>query len=117
MPVLMDMSNRTHALNWSNRQTYGNAAQTDQNTPRHWLPRKCFNCGKPGHLAAQCHAPKKTQINLVIDKPEDMANVQMALTPDGILDNALTMFDKLPDHLKDNFVQRYEGQLQNFQGV
>jgi hypothetical protein len=41
---------------------------------------------------------------VVIDKPEDMANVQAALTPDGILDNALAMFDRLPDQLKDDFV-------------
>jgi len=41
----------------------------------------------------------------------------MALTPDGILNNALTMFDRLPDHLKDEFIQKYEGELQDFQGV
>jgi hypothetical protein len=113
----MDTSNRARALNWRNRQTHGNAAQVDQAPPRQWPPRKCFNCDKPGHLAAQCRVPKKTQINSVIDEPEDMMNVQTALTPDGILDNALAMFDKLPDHLKDDFVQRYEGQSQNFQGV
>jgi hypothetical protein len=117
MPVPMDTSNCTRALNWRNHQTYGNAAQMDQTPPRQWPPRKCFNCDKPGHLAAQCCVPKKTQINSVIDEPEDMTSVQTALTPDGILDNALAMFDKLPDHLKDDFIQRYEGQLQNFQDV
>ena len=89
----------------------------DQIPPKQWPPRKCYNCDKPGHLAVQCRVPKKTQINSVIDEPEDMANVQTALTPDGILDNALAMFDKLPDHLKDDFVQRYKGQSQNFQDV
>jgi hypothetical protein len=54
---------------------------------------------------------------LVIDEPEDMASVQQALTPDSILDNALTMFDCLPDQLKDDFIQKYEGESQNFQGV
>jgi hypothetical protein len=52
-----------------------------------------------------------------MDELEDMANVQKALTPDGILDNALTMFDQLPDQLKDDFIQKYEGEPQNFQGV
>ena len=46
-----------------------------------------------------------------------MVSVQQALTPDSILDNALTMFNQLPDQLKDNFIQKYEGESQNFQGV
>jgi hypothetical protein len=46
-----------------------------------------------------------------------MVNIQQALTPDGILNNALTMFDQLPDQLKDDFIQKYEGESQNFQGV
>jgi hypothetical protein len=106
MPVLMDTSNRARAPNWHNHQThgnmaqtdqtYGNAAQTDQAPPRQWLLRKCFNCDKPGHLARQCHAPRKTQINSVIDEPEDMAHVQPAITPDGILENTLAMFNRLP---------------------
>jgi hypothetical protein len=123
----MDTSNRACAPNWCNRQTYsnaaqtdqtyGNAAQTDQVPQRQWPPHKCFNCDKLGHLVAQCHAPKKTQINSVIDKPEDMAHIQPGLTPDGILDNALAMFNRLPDQLKDNFVQRYKEKSQNFQDV
>jgi hypothetical protein len=115
MPVLIDTSNRACAPNWCNRQTYSNMAQTDQtyrNTaqtdqvpPKQWPLGKCFNCDKPGHLAVQCHAPRKTRINSVIDKPEDMAHVQPPLTPDGILDNALAMFDRLPMQLKDDFMQ------------
>jgi len=46
-----------------------------------------------------------------------MANVQKALTLDSILDNALTMFDQLLDQLKDDFIQKYEGESQNFQDV
>jgi hypothetical protein len=127
MPVPMDMSNHAHAPNWRNRQTHGNtaqmdqtyrnAAQMDQAPQRQWLPHKCFNCNKPGHLVVQCHTPKKTQINSVIDELEDMAHIQPALTPNGILDNALAMFDRLPDQLKDDFMQRYEGKSQNFQDV
>ena len=120
MVVPMDMSNRARAPKQQGnqgRRAYGNAMQADQGPPKQWLPRKCFNCNKLGHLARQCHVLRKTQINSVINEPEDMTKVQTALMPKGILDNALAMFDRLPDHLKDDFVQRYEGQSQNFQGV
>jgi len=46
-----------------------------------------------------------------------MMNLQTALTPDGILNNALSAFDQLPDSLKDEFVQKYEGESQDFPGV
>jgi hypothetical protein len=52
-----------------------------------------------------------------MDEPEDMMSIQQALTPDGILNNALTMFDQLPDQLKDDFIQKYKGESQNFQDV
>jgi hypothetical protein len=77
----------------------------------------CFNCGKEGHFQAQCHMPKKTQINSIIDEPEDMKGVQEALTLEGILDNVLAMFDRMPDQMKDKFIQKYEGKSQDFQDV
>jgi hypothetical protein len=61
--------------------------------------------------------PKRAQINSIIDKPEDMSRIQEALTPEWILDNALAMFDWMPDYLKDEFIQKYEGKLQDFPGV
>jgi hypothetical protein len=54
---------------------------------------------------------------LIIDEPEEMKNIQTPITPDGILNNALAMFDHLPDHQKDEFIQRYEGKSQDFLGV
>jgi hypothetical protein len=68
-------------------------------------------------MAAQCHAPRQAQINSVMDEPEEMGNVQTPITPDGILDNVLAMFDRLPDHQKDKFIQRYKGKSQDFQDV
>jgi hypothetical protein len=116
MPVPMDTSNRARTPQ-QNQQAQGNAAQVNQ-TPTWRRPqRKCFNCNKEGHFQAQCQAPKKERINSVMDEQEDMTSMQQALTPDGILDNALTMFDRLPNQLKDDFIQKYEGESQNFQDV
>jgi hypothetical protein len=115
MPVPMDTSNRAHAPRQG--QTRSNAAQVENPSWRQPRPRMCFNCGKEGHFQAQCRAPKKTQINSIIDEPEDMKGVQEALTPEGILDNALAMFNRMPDHMKDEFIQKYEGKLQDFQDV
>jgi hypothetical protein len=77
----------------------------------------CFNYSKEGHFQVQCRVPKKTQINSIINEPEYIKGVQEALTPEGILDNALAMFDRMPDHMKDEFIQKYEGKLQDFQDV
>jgi hypothetical protein len=73
-------------------------------------------CNHVGHLACNCHT-RNTQINSVIDEPEDMSNVQTLITPEGILDNALSMFDCLSEDMKDQFIQRYEGKSQDFQDV
>ncbi len=116
-PVPMDTSNQAHAPNWRSRMTQGNVAQIKMNQWLNWPPCKCFNCDKVGHIAANCRAPKKARINYIIDEPEDMTNQQVPLTPDGILDNALTSFDQLSNDLKDQFIQKYEGDSQNFQGV
>jgi hypothetical protein len=107
MAVPMDTSNRTCAPRQSGNQggrAYGNATQTDQGLPKQWPPRKCFTCNHVGHLACDCRA-KNAQINSVIDKPEDMSNVQAPITPKGILDNALSMFDRLSEDMKDQFIQ------------
>jgi hypothetical protein len=64
-----------------------------------------------------CHTSRQAQINLVIDEPENMGNVQAPITPKGILDNALSMFDHLSEDIKDQFIQQYKGKLQDFQDV
>jgi len=92
-PVPMDMSNWACIPNWCNRQTQGNAAQVKLNQRMNWPPCKCFNCNKVSHLAAQGCAPKKAQINYIINKPEEIMNLSAPLTPDGILDDALSNFN------------------------
>jgi hypothetical protein len=52
-----------------------------------------------------------------MDKPEEMKNIQTPITPDEILNNTLAMFNGLPDHQKEVFIQRYKGKSQDFQGV
>ena len=61
-------------------------------------------CNCTGHLAHDCHT-RNAQINLVIDKLEEMSNIQAPITPEGILDNALSMFDHLLEDMKDQFIQ------------
>ena len=119
MAVHMDMSNRACAPRQQGNQggrAYGNAMQTDQGPPKQWPPRKCFTCNRMGHLARDCCA-KNAQINSVIDEPKDMSNIQAPITPKGILDNALSMFDRLSEDMKDQFIQQYEGKSQDFQDV
>jgi hypothetical protein len=70
-------------------------------------------CNRVGHLARDCCA-RNAQINSVIDEPEDMSNVQTPITPEGILNNALSMFNRLSEDMKDQFIQQYEGKLQDF---
>jgi len=119
MVVPMDMSNRARAPKQQGnqgRRAYGNAMQADQGPPKQWLPHKCFKCDRVGHLACDC-CTRNAQINSVIDEPEDMSNIQAPITPEGILDNALSMFNCLLEDIKDQFIQQYEGKSQDFQGV
>jgi len=119
MAVPMDTSNCTRAPRQQGNQggrAYGNAVQTDQGPPKQWPQRRCFTCNCVGHLARDCRT-KNAQVNSIIDKPEDMSNIQAPITPEGILDNALSMFDCLSEDMKDQFIQRYEGKSQDFQDV
>jgi len=115
----MDTSNRTRAPRQQGnqgRRAYENAMQMDPGPPKQWPPHKCFTCNRIGHLACDCRT-KNVQINSVINEPEDMSNIQALITSEGILDNALSMFDRLLEDMKDQFIQRYEGKLQDFQDV
>ena len=119
MAVPMDMSNRARTPRQQGnqgRRAYGNAIQADQGLPKQWPPHKCFTCNREGHLAYDCHA-RNAQINSVIDEPDDMSNIQALITPKGILDNTLSMFDCLSEDMKDQFIQQYEGKSQDFQDV
>jgi hypothetical protein len=49
-----------------------------------------------------------------MDDQEDMAQIQEPLTPQNILDNAMRMFDTLPNDQKDAFIQKYEGGQEDF---
>jgi hypothetical protein len=43
-----------------------------------------------------------------------MKGVQEALTPEGILDNTLAMFDRMPDHMKDRIYPEIQREVAGF---
>ncbi len=52
-----------------------------------------------------------------MDQPNDMSQLQEAITPENILDNAIRMFDTLPLDQKDAFIQKYKGSQEDFAEV
>ncbi len=52
-----------------------------------------------------------------MDQHDDMSQLQDAITPKNILDNAIRMFDTLPLDQKDTFIQKYEGEQEDFAKV
>ncbi len=92
----------------------GDAAQTEHAPPRRKGP--CFRCGKEGHFAWDCRSARARYIDYM-DQKEDLTQLQEAITPKNILDNALRMFDTLPLDQKDAFIQKYEGGQEDFAEV
>ena len=52
-----------------------------------------------------------------MDQSKDMTQLQDAITPENILDNAIKMFDTLPMDQRDAFIQKYEGGQEDFAEV
>ena len=48
------------------------------------------------------------------EQDAELRTLQPPLTPDNILDNALQMFDRLPDVQKNAFIHKYEGGKEDF---
>ncbi len=46
-----------------------------------------------------------------------MAGIQALLQPSNLLSNALAVFDSLPNDQKDELIQKYEGENQDFPNV
>src|SRR6266851_9849137 len=108
-----------------NQRAWGNAAQADygrqEDPPQNQYapPRKkgpCFKCRKEGHFAQDCQSTRACYINYM-DQNDDMSQLQDAITPENILDNAIKMFDTLPRDQKDAFIQKYEGSQEDFAEV
>ena len=122
VPVPMDLFRGRSPLNRGRGQAQGNAIQVDkrpQQGPRPKSVRKCYNCDKPRHFAAECRAPKRTRacqtyVQDYMDKEEDLLNVQQALHPTNLLNNALKVFNTLPLEQKDAQIAQYEGKQEDF---
>ncbi len=123
-PVPMDLSRGRAPFNrrggppsgqgqWQGAQ--GNVAQTNQQPPR--IKGPCFKCGRKGHFTRECRS--KTQINNAhyLDDQDNMISIQPPLQPSNLLNNALAAFDSLPNDQKDELIQKYEGENQDFPDV
>jgi hypothetical protein len=123
VPVPMDLSRGRFSSNRNNQRfTRGNTTQVEE--PQRWGPRpqrirKCYNCDKPGHFAAECHQPKRTQarqayVQDYMDQEEDLSEIQEAINPTNLLNNTLKVFDTLPLEQKDALIAKYEGKKEDF---
>jgi len=52
-----------------------------------------------------------------LDDQDDMIGIQPPLQPSNLLSNTLAVFDSLPNDQKDELIQKYEGEDQDFPDV
>ncbi len=52
-----------------------------------------------------------------LDDQDDMIGIQPPLQPSNLLSNALATFNSLPNDQKDELIQKYEGENQDFPDV
>ncbi len=98
---------------WQGAQ--GNMAQTDQTLPRTKGP--CFKCGKLGHFTREYCSRMQINNAHYLDDQDDMIGIQPPLQPSNLLSNTLAVFDSLPNDQKDELIQKYEGEDQDFPDV
>jgi len=123
VPVPMDLSRGCFPSNRANQQCFrGNIAQVErpfQHGPQPQRVRKCYNCDRPRHFAAECLHPRQAQghqayVQDYMDQDEDMTGVQEAIHLANLLDNALKVFDTLPLEQKDTLIAKYKGKQEDF---
>ena len=49
-----------------------------------------------------------------MDQEEDLSEIQEAINPTNLLDNALKVFDTLPLEQKDALIAKYKGKKEDF---
>jgi Zinc knuckle len=106
--------------NTANTQEYNNAynnTTTTQPQQEYCRPRPkgpCFNCGKPGHFARDCHSNPASNISYIDSAEEDMQNVpQPTITPRTNIANLKAQIDALSVEDNDSLIEMI-GSTQDF---
>ena len=115
----MDLSRTRTPYNrcqYQGNNAYTNAAQLEYNNAtnvqgqsnyQHPRPKgPCFNCGKIGHFAKDCHSTPSSNISYMDTEDEDMQNIpQPNITPQANIGHIKAQIDALSETDNDALIE------------